>query len=96
MSGTPQFVYFAQAHSLVKIGLSSNPKLRLQALRTACPYPIRVLRVVDGGRGVAEGREAERVYHETFAAQHAHGEWFHVSPELLSFVAELESAAGFV
>ena len=47
-----QFVYFIQAgkERKVKIGISNSIDSRLKQLQTGCPYPLKFLAVIPGGR----------------------------------------------
>ncbi len=69
----------------VKIGFTVDLKGRLSNLRTASPVWLEVLAVRHGG----EAREA--VYHEQFAADRLHGEWFARTPAILAEIARLNA-----
>jgi hypothetical protein len=71
-------VYFLQAGSFIKIGITTgDPRRRIDQLQTGCPYEIRVLGCIPGGRAL------EQKLHKKFSAFRAHGEWFRMNPEIL-------------
>jgi hypothetical protein len=77
----PNKIYFAaRSDGLIKIGTSSDPARRVQALSTGAGESLALVAVVDGGRA------RERALHERFADTRVHGEWFSPSPELLEFI----------
>lgn len=73
-------VYFIRAGDLVKIGHSVNPPQRLRMLRTGSPVPLEFWHLEAGGK------DRERELHERFAADRAHGEWFHISDAIREYV----------
>lgn len=82
--GTRGVCYFIGGDSgPIKIGFSVDLKSRLTALRASSPLWLEVLAVRPGG----ESRE--RIYHEQFAADRLHGEWFARSPAILAEIAHL-------
>lgn len=84
---SPPLVYFIQAGTggPVKIGRSMNPTERLPTLQTGNPSVLRILATMPGGPVV------ETSMHALFAKERVrpNGEWFHPSPELLGFIAEI-------
>lgn len=79
-------VYFigSEKEAFVKIGVASDVRKRLQDIRTAAPFPVRIL-------GMVERRDAaktERELHQLFAAYHTHGEWFRLTPAILEWLAD--------
>ena len=83
-----KLVYFIGAESgPIKIGIASNPKMRLATLQTAHHEKLTILAVTGGGQ------EAERKYHERFAAFRLQGEWFDRNPELITEIDYLNSEA---
>ena len=84
-TGSQDVVYFLKAGPFIKIGKATySPALRVRELQTGCPYPIEVLNFVPGDIAM------ERKFHKRFAHCRAHGEWFHASASLLSFIDALE------
>ncbi len=79
-------VYFIQQgeNGPIKIGYSSNPAKRLQTLSTASPYPLRILKVVAGGKTL------EQEFHARFMSCQLEGEWFAPDDTLLDFIAGLD------
>lgn len=83
MEKPKSWVYFLQSgeRGAVKIGFTgSAPMVRLSALQTGNPEPLRLLGAVPGVR------EDETALHERFARFRIGGEWFRPEPELLSFI----------
>lgn len=67
----------------IKIGFSSAPTLRLEALQTGHWVKLSILATSPGTLAT----EAE--YHNRFAEHRLHGEWFARSPTLLAEIARL-------
>lgn len=83
MSG---FIYFVAAETLnaLKIGFSAeHPSIRLKAIQTGCPAPLKLLAYVEGPQS------EERQLHKVFAALRMHGEWFRYEGDLKFLVARL-------
>lgn len=81
---TDEIVYFLRAGEFIKIGKATgSPDSRIAQLKTGCPFPIEVVGTMAGGF------DEERALHRRFAAIRAHGEWFHATPELIDFIAEV-------
>lgn len=84
-SRTDHVVYFLRAGPFVKIGKSvGDPRGRMQALKTGCPYPIEILAFVNGGL------KEERALHKRFAHLREHGEWFRHEGALAEYVKALQ------
>lgn len=79
-------LYFISAHpddmvdAPIKIGISFHPEARLAEMQRVSPARLVILRVKQGGR------IAERKYHERFAADRLHGEWFKRSEPLMEVI----------
>lgn len=79
-------LYFITAHpddmpdAPIKIGISFHPEARLAELQASSPARLIFLRVRTGGR------KAERRYHEQFASDRLHGEWFRRSEPLMQAI----------
>lgn len=74
-------IYFMQCGGVagpIKIGSSYRPSQRLIAFQMGCPYPLSIIREIDGYL------EGERWFHSYFEALNIHGEWFRYSPDLLT------------
>jgi hypothetical protein len=78
------WVYFAQSgtHGPVKIGFGRNVAARLRSHQVGHPHPLRLVGVLPGGRN------AERLWHNKFAAHCMTGEWFRPAPDLISRIRE--------
>lgn len=83
-------VYFARCRGMVgpiKIGCTTNPETRVQALSTWAPFPVEVVVTIPGGFDL-EGR-----IHRRFAHLHSHREWFRADDELLGVIDWLLAGA---
>lgn len=78
------FVYFIAGSGAVKIGYSSKPNQRLQALQKSTPNSLTLLKAVPGT--VAD----EKALHRRFATYQIRGEWFRHADELASYIRGLE------
>jgi hypothetical protein len=68
-----------------KIGFTKgNPRDRLKTLQCGSPVPLSLFRYMQGKK------EAERIFHETFAPLRLHGEWFSIEGKLHSFLCYLD------
>jgi len=77
-------VYFLRAAGLVKIGRTSNVRVRLRKLQKTSPVELQLLLVLRRGSDDAKTLEAE--LHRRFAEHRRHGEWFEPHPNLLNFI----------
>lgn len=75
------WVYFIRKGDLVKIGWSSVPRSRFNALQPDAVLHIEPGRMAD-----------ERKCHAAFAHLREHGEWFRPEPDLLAFIDGLRAA----
>lgn len=64
----------------VKIGVSVDPRRRLNDLQIASPVELRLLCQFDGTTGI------EKSLHGIFASYHSHGEWFRYEGAVAEFV----------
>lgn len=72
-------VYFIRPIGMagpVKIGTSRTPDRRLNTFETWSPFPLEIAAAIDGDYRL------ERRFHNHFAADHTHREWFKWSPQL--------------
>lgn len=60
---------------MVKIGMSADPKVRLEDMQTGSPVRLHLLWQTPGGRAL------EAALHAYFAAYRTHGEWFDFGDE---------------
>lgn len=84
------FVYFiaTKDRSMVKIGISTNPRKRLASIQSHSPLAVELLASVPGTI------EDERGLHTKFLEHHSHGEWFRGHEDVLSSITEISSAGG--
>jgi len=78
----PTYIIRAGLAGPVKIGKADDVEARREALQTAHHETLHVLRVID------THFDAERIFHERFAALRIRGEWFEFSDEMLTFVPD--------
>jgi hypothetical protein len=73
-------IYFVRAETtpFVKIGFAAVLHRRLRVLRTCCPFPLIVVREMDGDR------LTEAALHSHYAARRTQGEWFNWCPTMLT------------
>lgn len=65
----------------VKIGVAANPHDRITQIRTMSPEPLELIAVTAGG-----GEKLEKSLHKRFDSIHSHGEWFHLTSELMEIL----------
>lgn len=80
------FVYFMYCAGYIKIGFSTDARLRHMGMCTAFPLKVTLLLTMHGDRAM------ERSFHLQFASARTNGEWFDFSPEIRSFLHERLSA----
>lgn len=82
-----RFIYFVQAgdDGPVKIGITTDIRRRLTALRTGSPAPLRLLGHLPANSSFEKG------LHRRLAAARLHGEWFKPTREVLAWarIAEI-------
>ncbi|MDB5447631.1 MAG: Mx8p19 [Phenylobacterium sp.] len=78
-------VYFVRATilGLVKIGVASDIRSRLANLQVGSPDRLELVGVMRAKDALAKEMEL----HGRFRADHSHGEWFRMSPELSRLIA---------
>lgn len=86
---TPGWVYFAYCAGRIKIGYTTNVANRLTQFVTHAPQPVTLLLSIGGDD------DDERSYHEQFAADRVHGEWFRLSYDLRDFLDQHMNDDGF-
>jgi hypothetical protein len=83
---TKQLVYFISAveedwpNAPVKIGVSLHPLARVAEMQQLSPARLTILAMCDGGV------KREKEYHERFAGQRLHGEWFARNEPLMKLI----------
>lgn len=80
-------VYFIEAAilGLVKIGISDNPRKRLQTMQTGSPDRL----FIRGVWHVDDAEYFERRFHRRFRRCHVRGEWFMPDKRMKAFMDEL-------
>lgn len=73
-------VYFIQNGDAVKIGISSNPKMRMADMAVGNHADLKLLGVMTGGG------PRERHLHKKFDKHHIRGEWYKLAPEILEYI----------
>lgn len=71
--GGERRVYFLISESdpaYIKVGFSVDPHTRCRVISKYCPWPARLLTIVEGGH------DLERRFHAHFKRCQTHGEWF--------------------
>lgn len=85
-----QCIYFLRSGEFVKIGESANLECRIEKLQMCCPYPITPALIV---RGMSV--EEEKKFHQIFAADRIHGEWFKLSRGVADCIARYATCRFF-
>lgn len=83
------YVYFVEIpDGPIKVGIAKNVKKRLETIRTHCPYEIRLLAAIPGGRA------RERELHAALSDYRMRGEWFAADarPVVLEMLADARDA----
>lgn len=80
-------IYFIQSQNggRIKIGYSANVDRRLENIRGANAYPINVLHISEGSRGV------EGEIHVALKDHRAHLEWFEPHDDVLALIDDLKT-----
>jgi hypothetical protein len=99
MEEASAYVYFAQPGDelVVKIGIAVDLAQRLTCIQTYHHREVRLLGAIDMRRAHGDGRgsrvdywklarEKEREIHFQLSANHLRGEWFRLTPQLISFI----------
>ena len=79
------YIYFIQQGSdgPVKIGMASDVRKRLVALKHANPYKLHLL------CSISTHRRMEQIIHRRFKNHRIRGEWFNPSPDIMSFINKI-------
>lgn len=81
-------IYFIRQGKFVKIGHAVNVKGRLADVQTASPLPVVLLGVINTNHS----HRLEGILHHKFREYHQRGEWYRLTPALLTLIeAEIES-----
>jgi hypothetical protein len=83
------YIYFAAdaARTVIKIGITSRPALRVDNLTSSSPVTIFLLASAPGTA------PQERALHHQFREQWHHGEWFTPNAELLALIEFVRSTS---
>jgi hypothetical protein len=73
-------VYFVYSAGRIKIGHSDGLRKRIKILSASCPLPSIVLLVIKGGQPM------EQKFHDRFAEDRLHAEWFKLSKKMRGFL----------
>ncbi len=78
-------VYFLHAEQCgkIKIGFTTKLRARILALKAESPTPLHLLASAPGHYW------DERKIHSKFIQSHSHGEWFDITPELVSLIEQV-------
>jgi hypothetical protein len=80
------FIYFMTAGNKVKIGVSRNPRRRLDDLKTGSSRMVSIRYVTPGDR------TKEKELHKLFAEHRVNGEWFLFATAIRDWIAADEAA----
>lgn len=80
MKSEKGYTYFIQPvqGGPVKIGLSTDPDVRLRSIHIASPVPLQIVGLIDDN--------CEASLHEKFAELRLHGEWFSPAESLMEYI----------
>jgi len=78
-----KYLYFIGCGDAVKIGVSSDPNGRLEALATGAPGRLHLIAMIP------KSGHLESKCHKKIAHLHIHGEWFQYTSEINSLIKEL-------
>lgn len=76
----PGDVYFITDGEAIKIGYSGSAGVRLKALQSSHPKPLRILHTIPGSM------DDERRLHRQFEHLRIHGEWFRPEQDLWNYI----------
>jgi hypothetical protein len=84
----PEHIYFIYSAGRVKIGFSTNWRVRVDAVCQGCSHHAELVLVMPGTR------EMEQGYHALFAGSREGGEWFRLEGNMRRFLDRYASAYG--
>ena len=88
----PYFIYAIKCGDAVKIGFSSNPRQRANALQIGNPEMVSLAWKVQVSCSPAEAKSAEHKLHKVCKNHHIRGEWY--SSECMGLIQEFKFKAG--
>lgn len=77
------YVYFIKPRDLsgpIKVGHSVSPPVRMAQIEVWSPFVLEIIGAIPGDLRIEGG------LHALFREHHAHGEWFHPAPTVLSVI----------
>lgn len=77
------FIAMEGPEAFVKIGIASAASIRISNIQACCPYPLRLLKLVEGGW------DLEKSLHKRFAHLRVRGEWFRLTGDLEKLIEDL-------
>lgn len=82
-----RYVYFIEAVGLqkIKIGVSDDPKKRLEQLSVGSPVKLKLVGTIQGDNNL------EKELHSRFAYLNSDREWFHATKELTEYIKSITS-----
>ena len=84
-------VYAIQVERFVKVGITSNLKMRVSGIETDCPFEVKVI-YQSSAMPRFDARRIEVVTHAYFVNRRTRGEWFEVEPrQVVDFLSSLSS-----
>jgi hypothetical protein len=86
----PTSVYFIRAGDLVKVGIAKNTARRMAAIQSGAPAKLELLHEERYG-SCAEARAKERAFQSDLWDYHVHGEWFHETPAVSQYIANMKA-----
>lgn len=76
-------LYFAQCGDAIKIGVSSDPNVRIETLQTGAPGKVTLVAAIQ------KAGDKESECHRRLAHLRIHGEWFRYTEEIDQLIQEL-------
>jgi T5orf172 domain. len=83
----PTYLYFIKSGAYVKIGISTDPKARIRELSTGNPDQLVLIGKLPFDDRTDAGMEESR-WHAKFETERVRGEWFRITPRILSAISE--------
>lgn len=81
-----KFLYFIQCGDAIKIGISSDPEIRLETLATGAPGKLTLIAMIKNCG------DKENYCHKYLSHLRIHGEWFRYTEEINKLIKELNES----